>query len=264
MSIWDFWLNRPKISDKDQQLHEREPSRNKPRVIITLDRSWINLIGLTWFTYFRLIRRAGGVPQRVDYGRGPEPETIISIAEAIMQQGDALLLSGGVDVDPKLYSDEEPTAHINPRRDRFEKALIEFALRDNKPVMGICRGCQLLNVTTGGTLQSIRTQPEKRKNHHRFKTHPIHVEPDSRVADFIEGDHLAFVRSLHGQAVKTTGPGMRICAHAPDGVPEAIECDPCEERWTVGVQWHPELMPFKNQEHKIVDHFVRAARERMD
>lgn len=263
MSLWKVWRQRPTITTKDQYLDDTEPKLGNPRVIVSLDRSWINMVGMAWFTYFRLIRRAGGVPQRIDYGHGPEPENIHDLAEDIMLCGDALLLSGGEDVDAQLYDGKEPARHPNPRRDRFEIAMIQIAMRDDKPIMGICRGCQLLNVAAGGTLQTIRTDPQFYCYHCRFRTHPILVEPTSHVAAFIEGNRLEYVRSFHGQAVKETGANMKIAATAPDGIPEAIECDCREERWIVGVQWHPELMPFKNQEHKIVDHFVSAARKRM-
>lgn len=263
MPIWSAWRRPPTITEKDKYLAQSHSKRGKPHVIVSLDRSWINRLGMAWFTYFRLIRHAGGLPQRIDYGQGPEPENIHERAEDIMQHGDALLLSGGGDVDPKLYGAKEPGKSLNPRRDRFEISMIQIAMRDKKPIMGICRGCQLLNVAIGGSLRSIRKDPQLCHFHSRLRSHPVLVDPTSRLASFIEGSHLASVRSYHGQAVSRTGPDLKIVAVAPDGIPEAIEYKSIDERWIVGVQWHPELMLFTNQEHKIVDRFVSAAQNRM-
>jgi putative glutamine amidotransferase len=197
----------------------------------------------------------------VDYGTGPEPENQNEIVARIIQQGNALLLSGGGDVDPSFYRSSEPAKKVNIRRDTFELALIEEAMKHRMPIMGICRGCQLLNVALGGTLQTIRNREEYRRYHNRFRTHPVTIEPDSRLYQTVKAKHLP-VRSLHGQAVDRVGEGLRIIARANDGLPEAIENTPSEEgHWMVGVQWHPELMPFKNQEHLLMDEFSHQARQ---
>lgn len=260
MKWWNWFHHEPDIisSDKEKEKAERQ---KKPRVIMSLDHSWMNWIGILWFTYYRLIRRAGGVPMRVYFG-DEHGIDLKAAAEKIMKQGDALFLSGGGDVDPVLYHSNEDAYHVNPNRDRFEMALIEYALEQNIPVLGICRGCQLLNVTLGGTLQTIRNDPQLKTYHNRLRPHPVYIKPDSQFAEIVGGDFLGSIRSIHGQAVQEPGQNLQIIAHAKDGIPEAYESTMMKDgRWIVGIQWHPELMPFKNQEHRLIEAFIDQARK---
>jgi putative glutamine amidotransferase len=149
-------------------------------------------------------------------------------------------------------------------RDRFEIALIHEALRRRLPILGICRGCQLLNVALGGTLRTIRSDKRHRRYHNRLCAHGVALLRNSRLCRIVRTRRLWHIRSLHGQAVARPGRGLKVVARASDGVAEAIEHratvhERAERPWIIGVQWHPELMPFKNQEHRLIDAFVRRA-----
>lgn len=259
MGWWNWFRREPDIVTSDQIEEEKEQPQ-KPRVIMSLDHTWMNWFGILWFTYYRLIRRAGGVPMRVYFSNSHE-ENLDTVANNIMSQGDALFLSGGGDIDPALYNSNESAVNVNPNRDRFELALINYALDHDMPILGICRGCQLLNVRLGGTLQTIRNNPALKKYHNRLRSHPIYIEPESHFAHMVGGDFLGHIRSIHGKAVDQPGENLRIVARANDGIPEAYESTSIGDgNWIVGIQWHPELMPFKNQEHRLIDCFVQRAR----
>jgi len=258
-------LHPPFLRRVDRWLALRSPrDPAAPRIVLSMDRRGRLRFGFRAYTYFRLIRRGGGIPMKVDYGSGPEPEDIDPIAASMMERADGLILTGGGDVDPELYDGPGPSRGVKPERDRFELALIRHARQRGLPVLGICRGCQLLSVATGGRLHSLREDPRRRRYHNRWRAHPVQIEPDSRLASIVGQSHLSHVRSLHGQAVHQPGPDTRIVARAPDGIHEAIErvgderSDP-EAPWLIGVQWHPELMLFRNREHRLIDAFVQRA-----
>ena len=156
---------------------------------------------------------------------------------------DGVLFSGGGDVDP-VHWGENPRpglGQINPLRDTFELELAHQALTADVPVLGICRGCQVLNVAAGGSLlQDIRSHLLHDQNAPRdYPIHAIVVEKGSLLKKVLDSQEIR-VNSFHHQAVKDPGRGFKICAWAPDGVIEAIEST--KHRWALGVQWHPECM----------------------
>lgn len=257
--MWLFSKRRPELIRDDTVLTNDAASAKHPRVLVSLDRSWYHLIGLQRLTYYRLIRRHGGTPIRVDYGDGPEQKDIVPIARDFVEHGDALLLSGGVDVDPRLYGSAEKASRIDPRRDRFELALIDAARDRGLPVLGICRGSQLINVALGGTLRTIRHNDLLGKRHRRWGLHEVRLEPDSWMAAVLGKARLPAIRSLHGQAVDQPGRGLRVSGRAEDGVAEAIESDSMEQSWIAGVQWHPELMLFVHHDAEMIREFVDRA-----
>src|SRR4051794_7226982 len=159
----------------------------------------------------------------------------------------AVCLSGGPDVDPAEYdADRDPKLGPTWRRlDRFELAVARAADERRMPILGICRGCQVLDVARGGTLiQHLGDEAGDSRLHHRQRdrgeraTHPVEIAPDSRLAQAI-GVTEVEVNSFHHQAVRTLGRGLRAVGHAPDGVIEAIE-DP-DRPFHIGVQWHAEF-----------------------
>jgi putative glutamine amidotransferase len=167
---------------------------------------------------------------------------------------DGVLLSGGEDVDPAHYGEERhPTVNtVTPEHDAFEIALARAALERGVPILGICRGSQVLAVADGGSLvQDVPSQVEGAGTHMvDWKTladaepgdhwHPIEVEPDSRLAGWVgNGDPL--INSFHHQAVARTGERLRPVARAADGVIEATESAP-DAPFAVGLQWHNEFM----------------------
>jgi gamma-glutamyl-gamma-aminobutyrate hydrolase PuuD len=180
---------------------------------------------------------------------------------------DALLLGGGVDVDPRRYGKERldnGTVEVDAERDALDFRLLEEARRAGAPVFGICRGLQVVNVALGGTLvQDIpserpstvvhqRTQEEKKRLDHRVAITP------GTVLSRIAGAEDAAVNSRHHQAIEDVAPGLTVSAVAPDGVPEAVEA--AGEPWLVAVQWHPENLPGDSLSKRLFDEFVRRAR----
>jgi len=154
-----------------------------------------------------------------------------------------LLFSGGGDVDPVHWGEmaHPGLGQINPLRDAFELELARQALKADLPVLGIFRGCQVLNVAAGGSLlQDVQSHLLHDQNAPRnYPIHAIVVEKGSLLHRIVDSREFR-VNSFHHQAVKNLGQGFKASAWAPDGVIEAIENPKC--RWVLGVQWHPECM----------------------
>lgn len=198
---------------------------------------------------------------------------------------DGLLLQGGVDVAPSSYGEApiQPQWRGDAVRDRFEIEAIEVALALGKPILGICRGIQILNVARGGTLlQDINHQVEGSLVHrdwHRYEVieHTVTVEPESWLAR-VYADHLApdphtgapslLTNTIHHQAIKAAAAGLEISSRAPDGIIEAVE-QIDTQGWLVGIQWHPEWLdgspeggPHRAPGNPIFAEFVRECRGR--
>ena len=179
----------------------------------------------------RGVERAGGVAVIV----ATDPSRVEDLADAL----DGLLLTGGGDVDPALYGEAmNGSGEITPARDAYELALCKAMIARSKPILGICRGIQVLNVAMGGTL--VQDIPSHLGIHHPYGTlHPARLDPDSFLGEKLGGDHM--VNSTHHQCVKALAPGMKIVATSEDGrIPEAIQAE--DGRPFYGVQWHPERL----------------------
>jgi putative glutamine amidotransferase len=159
---------------------------------------------------------------------------------------EGLLLSGGGDVDPYLFG-EEPlpvVGEISPDRDRFEIELARRAMAEGMPVLGICRGIQVLNIAAGGTvcqdISLICRTPLKhcQQAPRAYGTHGLRLLPGSELAGALGVQDIR-VNSFHHQAVIRLGMGLQATAYAPDGIVEGIEYD---KGWVLGVQFHPEEM----------------------
>lgn len=191
------------------------------------------------------VLESGGVPIVLPNIEGDDLD---SIAEMI----DGLLLTGGGDIDPTLFG-EEPhprLGNITPERDTFEIALIQKMLELNKPILGICRGAQILNIAVGGDMyQDIHSQIENKLLQHDQKaprTHASHfvwIMKDSILSDIVQLETFK-VNSFHHQAVKKVPQGFGISAIASDGMIEAIESK--THKFVMGLQWHPECLLLKN------------------
>ncbi|MFY9512665.1 MAG: gamma-glutamyl-gamma-aminobutyrate hydrolase family protein [Rubrivivax sp.] len=184
---------------------------------------------------------------------------------------DGLLLQGGNDVAPQSYGEEplQPDWAGDPVRDRYERELVEAFVEAGKPVFGICRGLQLLNVMFGGTLlQDIPTQRPSSRAHrdasiYERHAHAVEVLPGTRLAALYPGTARATVNSIHHQGIKDLAPGFVVEARCPDdGMVEAV-------RWQgpsfiAGVQWHPEFHdpedPAQFDDRPILADFLNAAR----
>ncbi len=184
---------------------------------------------------------------------------------------DALVLGGGVDVDPARYGKREldnGSVEVDAERDRLDFHLFEEARRQGAPVLGICRGLQVVNVALGGTLvQDIPSELSSAVTHQRSseektrRDHNVAISPGSRLAA-ISGAPEAAVNSRHHQAIERVAPGLSVSAVAPDGVPEAVEAP--SGPWLVAVQWHPENLAGDPVSERLFAEFLRAAREKAD
>ncbi len=211
--------------------------------------------------YVESVRRAGGEPIEVVPG-SESPEQILA-------RVDGLMLTGGGDVDPRLYG-EEPDATFQEAeagRDAFEIALSQAAIASGIPLLAICRGMQVLNVAMGGTLvQDIPSQVTGALNHAipepRFHiAHEVWVAKDSRLAtllaDHMEDGETCHVNSRHHQAVKQVAKGFDITATSPDGVIEAMEKP--DAAYCIAVQWHPENFWRTGEFRELFEGLVKAA-----
>ncbi len=194
-------------------------------------------------TYTHALELAGGAPVLIPLNLGEET------LRAIFARLDGLLLHGGVDIHPKEFGEAvEPfCGEIDVARDAVELGLTRWALYDQMPILGICRGIQMLNVAAGGSLyQDTRSQLGNVLDHahqpgepYNRLTHSIEIDPNSELARALGTTHLD-VNSLHHQSLKAIAPGFHVIARAPDGVVEGIEAE--SPQFAVGVQFHPEWL----------------------
>lgn len=192
--------------------------------------------------YVDVVKKVGGIPLLLPSVNDD------GIAKEFVERVDCLVLSGGGDIDPEYFG-EQPLPKledVDPLRDEFEFKLISHALERKIPILGICRGMQILVVATGGTLyQDIESQVERPLQHRQKAplwagSHRIDVLENTRLRSIL-GCKQVRVNSFHHQAVAETGPCLAVSARASDGVIEAVES--CEsDVFVLGVQWHPELM----------------------
>lgn len=230
-----------------------DPGAGAPRVLVAVDRTLWNAAGLNRLTYVRKLRLAGLSPVLVSY---PLDELPLDIFDDIY----GLVLSGGGDVAATEYGgDESITLGVNPARDAFELALLERAESRALPVLGLCRGAQLMNVHRGGTLGDFRHELRYGAHRNMFAGHAVTFAADSRLAEIYGTVKLDEVTAWHGQHVDTPGRGVEITAHAPDGTPEAIEVE--GDTFMIGVQWHAEMPPWDEQQERLFEAFADAVRD---
>jgi putative glutamine amidotransferase len=226
--------------------------------VINNGETWLPIVYGQFHTYTDAIVRAGGAPFIVPL---TDDKTVL---RRLYEQCDGLLLPGGSDVSPEAYNMPRLSNKINtsthplltkvsPLRDNQEKQLLEWALEDDKPVLGICRGMQLINVFLGGSLHSDinvnlpsadnhESNIDKKDFHHL--AHRLKIDPASRLAECLGTDTLA-TNTLHHQTIKELGDGLVATAHAEDGVIEAIELP--SKTFVIGVQSHPEALEAKTE-----------------
>jgi putative glutamine amidotransferase len=232
-----------------------------PRIAFSLDNTLIGQIGVTDASYHRAMFKAGGrlITLRPDTAGDPVVNTDAVKALLKEKEIDGILLAGGGDVDPKLYGgDPNKTMLVHRLRDDFEIALVREAKKRGLPILGICRGCQILNVALGGTLRNLRGEENVEGPHLSLKRHAVELKPKTKLAELLGTTHLSKVVSLHGNAVANPGRGVRIAATGPGDIIEAIET---QNGWALGIQWHPELKPNDKVQHKIFEAFADRARK---
>ncbi|KRM95256.1 peptidase C26 [Liquorilactobacillus aquaticus DSM 21051] len=207
--------------------------------------------------YIDGVRQSGGLPIVLPLGNPAEAKDYI---ETI----DALLLAGGQDVVPTLYGQEpiQELGETDLERDQFEISLVQEALRVHKPIFGICRGQQLINVALGGSLyQDIHLQLGIKTQHNQYPTafdvptHHVTATTNSWLQELF-GQRL-LVNSFHHQAINILGNGLNVAAHSDDGIIESIESN---DGNIFAVQFHPECLFKKHSAFaKIFDHLVEKA-----
>jgi len=206
-------------------------------------------------SYVRTLTSSGAVPVVL------VPGLDAAAVRQVLGTVDGLLLPGGVgaaDPHPRHFGEDvRPETVVDEDLDALEITAIDCAAASGMPVLGVCRGCQILNVALGGSLiqhlepgpvnhlQDLRSHPE---------AHELRLEPGSRLAE-LSGTQLLRVNSLHHQAIARTAPALRVVGAAEDGVVEAVEATD-RERWIVGVQYHPEELTDRPAHRRLFDDFV--------
>lgn len=202
--------------------------------------------------YADAVQRAGGLPVLVP----PTPDE--DMIRATVDRCDAMVLLGGGDIEPSRYGRTESARlyAVDGAQDDFEMLALRRAIERDVPVLAICRGHQMLNVTLGGTLiQHIDTA-----DHHRDAIHHVDVVPDSRIAAAM-GTTSPAVHCFHHQAIEQVAPALRVVAVHADGTIEAVEHT--DATWVVGVQWHPEDSADRDATQQgLFDELVRRAATR--
>ncbi|MCL5005508.1 MAG: gamma-glutamyl-gamma-aminobutyrate hydrolase family protein [Acidobacteria bacterium] len=213
--------------------------------------------------YFKAMLSAGAQPEEV------QMVTADDLGKVSAGAFDGILFTGGEDVDPSFYDEQikHQNVHVNRSRDQFEFGLLEAGLKRGIPILGICRGIQMINVKFGGTLyQDLKSETSLECDHKQAgsrsaTTHSVTVtEPDSLLHDLIPGNCM--VNSLHHQAIKRLGRGLKVTAHSEDELYEAIELAD-HYPFFLAVQWHPEELVGEHPEQvRIFAEFIARCRDR--
>lgn len=219
---------------------------------------WDDRVALTPWAYVEAVQRAGGLPLIL-----PPDDEAAEKPDPLLDRIDALVLAGGADVDPASYgaAPHERTGATRPERDRFELGLAHRAIERGIPVLGICRGAQMLNVACGGTLHQHLPEIVGDDRHLEapgtFSEHEVELEQGSLAAR-AAGATRIHVKSHHHQGVAELGEGLAASGHSlPDGIVEAVESS--DRDFVLGVLWHPEV----DQRSKIIAALIGAARTRV-
>lgn len=229
---------------------------NKGNTFSGYRRSYVNQ------DYVEAVLRAGGIPFIIPFN-----EDLESIREMVGHV-DGVILSGGHDVNPYNYG-EDPLLKIGevfPERDVFDMEIYKTAVKFNKPVFGICRGFQIINVVNGGSLYQdlsyadfVKLKHDQQDNPSQA-THSVNFEEGTFLREILGEENK--VNSFHHQILKDVAPGFKVVAKSPDGVMESIQ-KITEDCFVVGVQWHPEMLSVKYEDsQKVFDEFVKEVEKR--
>jgi putative glutamine amidotransferase len=228
------------------------------------DRNNIELLS-AYERNIRALERAGALPVMIPCTL--DDRTLRGIYERL----DGVLIPGGGDINSENWDEAlHPTAEPESvQRDHTELTIVRWAVQDDLPVFGICRGHQVVNVALGGSLvQDIPSMIDTRYRHQYSQptprshiAHEITVEPSSKLAGILGGTRIE-VNSIHHQSVKRIGEGMQVVAYAPDGIIEGTERP--DKHFVVSVQWHPEDLTDTEPMFNLFRSFVEAASARMN
>ena len=213
--------------------------------------AWEVLVNLSPRAYSLAVQRAGGISLIL-----PPDDVVAESPDELLDMLDGLILAGGSDIDPASYGAQPnpETRGTRPERDRFEIALGTRALERDMPVLGICRGMEMLNVIQGGTLNQHLGLELHRHTPGVFTDHRVELDPGS-LAERVVGGERTEVKSAHHQGVEELGEGVVASGRADDGVVEALELP--DKSFAVGVLWHPE----EDSESTVIGSLADAARE---
>lgn len=226
------------------------PNENliKTDLLLGASRTYINSY------YIELLLKANAIPIIIPL------TTDIDILNEIIDKIDGVIISGGGDINPLLYGESQlPLLRdVSDKRDSVDLKVIEIAKANNKGILGICRGCQILNIAFGGTLyQDISYKKgiyynHFQKNNQSEPSHEIILKEGSFLHNVLGDSTL--VNSLHHQSIKDIGKNLTITARSKDGIIEGIECD--SYPFILGVQWHPEMMNSNKDMITLISKFI--------
>lgn len=202
---------------------------------------------IAWFFDWLAVWRHGGRPLRLSPSRAM-PETL-----------DGLIIGGGDDIEAHLYGGEvQLDVRVDPQRDELELKLLERFIPRGCPVLGICRGAQLINVYRGGTLDSdiYTTHQGLKRRRTVLPRKTVDIVPGSKLHRFLSVSWCR-INSLHHQAVQQAGDGIEIVARDRDGLVQGIESR--DHDFLIGVQWHPEWLVFNRPQQRLIRALVKAA-----
>lgn len=228
---------------------------NAPLIVVVAHRKVLDtplgeqLGSMVYDGYLDNLRRAGAAVVIASPGT-PVPD-------AVVQSMDGLLLTGGGDVSPASFGSDETGSAVDLDRDTMETELVTHCREHNVPVLGICRGNQMLNVALGGTLKTVSGHVQEQPLHD--PVHGVELVAGCRLADLV-GEAAVKVNSFHRWAVDRPAGGMRVAARSDHGDIEGIEWDG-DDWFAVGAQWHAELMTASHVQ-RLFTGFVDAARRR--
>ena len=215
--------------------------------------AWEVVVNLSPRTYSLAVQRAGGIALVL-----PPDDVVAESPDELLDKIDGLILAGGSDIDPGSYGAQPhpETRGTWPERDRFEIGMGTRALERDMPVLGICRGMQMMNVIQGGTLNQHLGLELHRHTPGAFTDHGVRLEAGSLAERVVGGEHTD-VKSAHHQGLDDFGEGVVATGHADDGIVEAIELP--DRGFAVGVLWHPE----EDERSRVIGSLVDEARDRM-
>ena len=223
-------------------------SRKRPLIGVTGPDG--RIVPSWWFIRWA-VRRAGGQPLRMTPEKPRSGEKL-----------NGIIISGGEDIAPDLYGGmmHGTAVPMDSARDAFEMKMLKHALASNLPLLGICRGAQLINVVLGGDLhQDLRELRQITSNRRSlFPCKTVAIRPHSLLGA-IQKQRRDRVNSLHHQSVARRGNGIRVSAIDSDGIVQAIEHS--EKSWLLGVQWHPEYLPYQRRQRALFAALVKACKK---
>lgn len=221
---------------------------SRPEIAVTTSRGWGRWL---WWWCWLAVTRAGGRPVRLKPGRAFELDRL-----------DGLLIGGGDDISPTLYQGElDPAVKVDPERDKLELEALEHARSRDLPVLGICRGSQMINVFMGGNLHediyAVYEEAPKLRTVLPKKT--VQVSPGSQLDRLLDCRNCR-VNALHHQSVNRVGDGLEVVARDEHEMVQAIEKP--HGTFMIGVQWHPEFLVFDRGQQRLFGRLVEVAAEK--